>query len=92
MRELNTIQKRGNLNRVFAVDDKSNGNANHRYLVVTDNSLIQPKEMTLQFQKGARKSEDSIHGLLDTDLLEIVRDRIKGFQAGEFATREMHVL
>lgn len=31
---------------------------------------------------------NSIHGLLDTDLLEIVRDRLQGFQSGEFACRE----
>lgn len=42
----------------------------------------------IQFQNGARKLPDSIAGVLDTDLLEIVRDRLKGFQKGEFATRE----
>ena len=88
MRELSTIQKREKLNRVFAVDEKGNGNANHEYMVVADYHLMQPKEMTLQFQNGARKLEESTHGLLDTDLLEIVRDRLKGFQSGEFSTRE----
>ena len=29
-----------------------------------------------------------MHGVLDTDLLEIVRDRLKAFNQGEYATRE----
>ena len=32
--------------------------------------------------------DGSIGGVLDVDLLEIVRDRLKCFQSGEFATRE----
>ena len=47
-----------------------------------------PKEVRITFQNGARKDESAIHGVLDTDLLEIVRDRLKGFQNGDFATRE----
>lgn len=31
MRELNTIQKREKLNKVFAVDEKDNDGANHQY-------------------------------------------------------------
>ena len=42
----------------------------------------------IQFQNGARRLPDSVHGVLDTDLLEIVRDRLKGFQSGEYACRE----
>ena len=40
----------------------------------------------IQFQNGARKIIESTHGVLDVDLLEIVRDRLKGFQSGNFAT------
>ena len=87
MRELSTIQKRENPNRVFATDEKGNGGANHSYLIVSDDvGLEAPKETEIQFQNGARKLPDSVHGVLDTDLLEIVRDRLKGFQSGEFAT------
>jgi len=32
--------------------------------------------------------EDSVHGILDTDLLEIVRHRLSCFQKGEYSTRE----
>lgn len=34
------------------------------------------------------KEENSVHGVIDTDLLEIVRDRLKSFQAGSFSSRE----
>jgi len=87
MRKLNTIQKRENLNEVYAVDEKGNGGANHEYHIKYDkfnNGYISTHQ--IQFQNGARKETNSIHGILDTDLLEIVRDRIKGFQSGNFAT------
>ena len=35
MRELNTIQKRRRLNKVYAVDEKGNGGANHRYQIIS---------------------------------------------------------
>lgn len=38
------------------------------------------------FQQGPRKEAESSHGILDTDLLEIVRDRMKCFQAGPYAS------
>ncbi|MEN6316705.1 MAG: ABC transporter ATPase [Clostridiaceae bacterium] len=90
MEKLSTIQKRENLNTVFVLDEKGNGGANHRYSIV--NREIEDggyKEYALiQFQNGARKLEDSIHGVLDTDLLEIVRHRLSCFQQGPFSTRE----
>lgn len=88
MKELSTIQKREKLNRVFSIDEKGKGGANHEYLIVSDKGLNAPKECKIQFQNGARLEKDSTHGVLDTDLLEIVRDRLQGFQGGEFATRE----
>ena len=88
MRELSTIQKREKLNRVFAIDSPGPGNANHEYLIATDGDSLAPKEIKIIFQKGPRKNEDSIQGVIDTDLLEIVRDRLKGFQSGEYSSRE----
>lgn len=88
MRELNTIQKREKLNKVFAVDEIGPGGANHEYVVVSDKGLQVPKETKLVFQKGARNETGSQHGVLDIDLLEIVRDRIKSFQAGQYSSRE----
>ena len=90
MRILSTIQKREKLNEVYAVDEKGNGGANHKYLIAGGETGRGEYEIytTIQFQNGARKLEDSVHGIIDTDLLEIVRDRLKAFQAGEFASRE----
>lgn len=83
MRELKTIQKREKLNRVYAADEKGVGGANHEYVVVCGGTPVE-----IAFQHGPRKDPDSVNGVLDTDLLEIVRDRLIGFQSGEFATRE----
>lgn len=83
-RKLSTIQKREKLNEVFAIDDPGPGGANHDYLIkISDTGYV-----NIPFQKGPRKEDTSIHGVIDTDLLEIVRDRLKCFQSGEFATRE----
>ena len=82
---LSTIQKREKLNTVFILDEKGNGGANHHYQIdLQDGNDV----IDIQFQNGARKLENSIHGILDTDLLEIVRHRLQCFQQGEFATRE----
>ena len=91
MRELNTIQKREKLNKVYAIDEKGNGGANHKYLIaangrITGDPVSERPLCDICFQNGARKLHDSVHGVLDTDLLEIVRDRLKGFQSGDFAT------
>ena len=42
----------------------------------------------IKCQNGARELDDSIHGVIDSDLLEIVRHRLQCFQQGPFATRE----
>lgn len=91
MRKLNTIQKRNNLNTVYAMDEAGVGNASHSYIVAGGDSVLEdaaPVLCELKFQHGPRNDANSIHGILDTDLLEIVRDRLIGFQSGEFACRE----
>ena len=89
MRELTTIQKRNKLNTVYAVDERGNGGANHIYMICCGESEDDVEDVVvLQFQKGPRREDGSFNGILDTDLLEIVRDRLKGFQQGEYATRE----
>ena len=84
MRQLETIQTKEKLNNVFAVDEIGPGGANHVYEIRTSDNLGVLN--TIQLQKGPRKDENSVSGVIDTDLLEIVRDRLKGFQSGEFAT------
>lgn len=89
MEKLSTIQKRENLNVVIVCDKKGNGGAHHHYRIADkDNSESVTTYADIQFQNGARKIAESIHGVLDTDLLEIVRHRLQCFQQGEFATRE----
>jgi hypothetical protein len=90
MRGLSTIQKRENLNAVYAVDEPGNGGANHKYAIIPAYAPVGKslQDTIIQLQNGARKEDDSIHGVIDTDLLEIVRDRLKSFQAGPFSSRE----
>lgn len=83
---LDTVQKKEKLNVVLATDEVGNGGAHHKYLVVADKHLAQPKEFEINFQKGPRNEEGSTHGVLDQDLLEIVKDRLTGFQEGPFAS------
>lgn len=84
---LSTIQKREKLNEVYAVDEKGNGGAHHEYLIA-DNNEPSDVYVRIQLQNGARKLPDSVHGIIDTDLLEIVRHRLQCFQQGPFSTRE----
>lgn len=88
--KLSTIQKRENLNEVYALDNKGNGNANHKYSVIQkiDLGVTPDCYAEINFQNGARKEEGSVHGVLDGDLLEIVRHRLQSFQAGPFSSRE----
>lgn len=90
MRELSTIQKREKLNRVFASDEPGVGNACHEYDIYAAQGYGEDAEplVVIQFQKGARNENGSTPGVLDTDLLEIVRDRLRGFQSGAFSCRE----
>ena len=79
MRELNTIQKRRRLNNVYAVDEKGNGGANHRYQIISKKDEKNPEQrvdVTIQFQNGARNEWGSMLGVIDTDLLEIMSTAI----------------
>lgn len=84
--KLNTIQTKEKLNDVYSVDDIGPGGAYHDYEIRSVNGDFLLGEV--HFQKGARKLDDSRHGVLDSDLLEIVRDRLKHFQSGQFACEE----
>jgi len=92
MEKLSTIQKREKLNEVLITDEKGNGGANHAYEIVSiekDDSIYEPTVFAeINFQDGARKIDDSVHGVIDTDLLEIVRHRLQCFQKGAFASRD----
>lgn len=104
MHKLITIQKSEKLNTVYATDEPGPGGANHTYIICRNDKLhrieyhderpveihAEPKAIltTIQMQCGPRKNPESAHGILDTDLLEIVRDRLKAFQNGNFACDE----
>lgn len=93
MEKLSTIQKRENLNIVYRIGEIGPGGAYHNYEIYSGVVPNNPDSSTIKiadicFQKGARKDPISCAGVLDTDLLEIVRDRLKCFQQGGFATRE----
>ena len=84
--KLSTIQKRNNLNEVWRDGEPGPGGAYHHYIVFHDVGV--DTRTDIHFQKGPRAVESSFGGVLDVDLLEIVRDRLKHFQAGDFACRE----
>ena len=88
MELVSTIQKRDKLNRVFRVDEPGPGGAYHEYVVIQDLPTGDSIHAHLTFQKGPRRDPAATPGVLDEDLLEIVRDRLRSFQSGEFATRE----
>jgi hypothetical protein len=84
MEKLNTIQKHNNLNEVYVLDETHPiNNGHHRYRVMS-----YPFSSDIQFQNGPRNEQSSIQGILDVDLLEIVRHRLQSFQSGKYATRE----
>lgn len=47
--------------------------------------------LEVKYQKGARTDEKSRPGVLDLDLLFMVRDRLKTFQEGPFACKENEI-
>ena len=94
MEKLNTIQKREKLNSVWRMGEIGPGGAYHDYLIRSgigpggEGDAAELHLAHIKLQKGPRKDPDAQHGVIDTDLLEIVRDRLKCFQQGDFATKE----
>lgn len=88
MRQLETIQTKEKLNQLYAADDKGVGGAPHEYVIVhaRHDEEVPAHIQEINFQKGHRNDPEARSGVIDSDLLEIVRDRLKGFQEGEFAT------
>lgn len=92
MRKLDTVQTQEKLNDVYAVDQEGPGGAHHKYAVVKTRETFdinvdaKVRMADIMFQKGPRNAEGSQHGVIDSDLLEIVRDRLTAFQNGPFAS------
>lgn len=86
MRKLKTIQAKYLLNHAYATDDPDQSGANHFYTVM--DSKDQRIMGQIRFQQGARDNKYAPDGLRDDDLLEIVRDRLMGFQSGPYPCEE----
>ncbi len=87
-KKLSTIQKIEKINDVYAVGDVGPGGGYHEYRIVSISDGKEPSTVLadIQFQRGPRGVNSSVKGVLDADLLEIIRDRLKLFQEGEFET------
>ena len=91
MEKLSTIQKRENLNVVYRVGEPGPGGGYHDYQIYRADPDPEEKPRIvacIEFQKGPRKDPNARHGVLDTDLLEIVRDRLRAFCDGTMANPE----
>lgn len=93
IRKLRTIQRNYNLNSVYSYDENGTGNAHHVYFIypANDDPTVEGEHdcyARIAFQDGPRFENGSVHGVIDSDLLEIVRDRLTDFQGGEYACEE----
>ena len=92
MQKLSTIQKNNKLNAVFRLGEEGPGGAYHDYGIelvgAKDDAGGDAVMVRIEFQRGPRYDENARPGVLDVDLLEIVRDRLQSFQSGSYRTRE----
>lgn len=92
MREL-TGHKVNGLNEkidILVMDEPGQGNACHHYLIqpMTEShpqGAINP--FNIKFQNGPIL-ENGVNGCSNESLLEVVIDRLRGFQSGQFACRD----
>lgn len=75
------IQMMDNMNKVWFLDEKGPGGGYHEYMVTNGRTGFLIADLI--FQKGPRKEKGSTQGVLDTDLLEIVRHRLAAFSKGD---------
>lgn len=77
---LETVQRKNNLNKVYCVSPQNPKNKGfHRYVIDTGKTKVE-----IPFQDGPRFEEGSKEGVLDVDLLEIVKHRLEAFQSGPY--------
>jgi len=90
MREI-TDHKLSDLNNAVDITaderDSACGNASHEYAIHLHKSETEGHITLLNFQHGAVK-EVGLNGISDEVLIAIVIDRLQGFQAGDFRSRE----
>lgn len=88
MRKLEIGQHR--FTEVHVTDEPGDGGAYHEYCIsrADDSDVVPLGEFGfVKFQKGPVK-ENGINGCFQEDLIAIVIDRLRCFQAGDFACRE----
>jgi hypothetical protein len=84
---------------ITALDAPGPGGASHDYVIAPDYvfGAGQPDDVEqanhdacvrVRFQRGPRNEPGSRLGVLDSHLIEVVKDRYVGFQAGPFASPE----
>lgn len=94
MKKLITIQKKERLIEIYAIDEVgASGTYRHYAMVMSQLDKLPEKRdaqslAELMFQNEPICELCSTHGVVETDLLEIVRDRLKGFQSGKLPTEE----
>ncbi len=75
---------------VEVLDEKGQGNANHKYQIVSVSSEEQQPVVilgTVDFQNGPIK-EVGVNGVMNEDLIAVVIDRMRGFQSGAYKCRD----
>lgn len=85
MEKLASVQTHHNLNAVYRAGEPGPGGAHHDYYIYPADCDPETTELPLavvEFQRGPRKDPEARPGVLDCDLLEIVRDRLAEFEAG----------
>ncbi len=85
------IQRNNQLNEVFISQDPemTQNGVPHEYKIARyDNKLNPIFETDIVFQKGPRNEATSTPGIIESDLLEVVRNRLQAHQASHYATRE----
>lgn len=94
MRELtdHRVNPANDVIRVLVLDEPGAGGAHHEYEVVVpermDGALRVDASLTrISFQNGPI-AEAGVNGLTQEVLLAIVADRLRSFQAGQYACRE----
>ena len=75
--------------KVVCLDEPGAGNACHVYEVIDrDRPLADGNVLgSVYFQRGPIQ-ENGVNGVQNEDLLNIVVDRLRGFQSGQFSCRE----
>ena len=83
LNKLETTQTKAKLNDVYEV---KKGTDHHNYVITKHDEETTKDNIIAEigFQDGPRAEENSLHGVIDSDLLEIVKDRLKFFQDGPY--------